>query len=243
MRLSDWHERYKEQARWTKAARDHLLSSYQITPADNLLEIGCGTGAVLYEMAARCNARHFGLDIDYPALGYARSVIPSARLICGNGLTLPVPANSMDMVYCHFLLLWVEDPRGLLTEARRVLKPGAPLLLFGEPDYGGRIDYPRELEEAGQIQTRSLRAQGADPYIGRKLLSALTEAGFEEVKVALLGGEWSAAAKQSSGMEQTILEFDLACLGEKLTGEQAQVMREPAIRFVPTFYAQALKPV
>ena len=48
---------------------------------------------------------------------------PFAR-VCADGLALPFPDRSMDVVYSNLCLQWCDTPRALFAEFARVLKPG-----------------------------------------------------------------------------------------------------------------------
>lgn len=40
-----------------------------------------------------------------------------------NGISMPFPAESFDLIYCRQVLEHVEEPRALLQEVKRILKP------------------------------------------------------------------------------------------------------------------------
>jgi malonyl-CoA O-methyltransferase len=54
---------------------------------------------------------------------------PSMQGVCTKGVRLPIRTQSVDMIFSNLLLPWVNDLSPILTEWRRVLKPGG-LLLF-----------------------------------------------------------------------------------------------------------------
>jgi hypothetical protein len=43
----DWHSRYLQQAGWTSKLRGYLFQRAGVDKASRVLEVGCGTGAVL----------------------------------------------------------------------------------------------------------------------------------------------------------------------------------------------------
>jgi cyclopropane fatty-acyl-phospholipid synthase-like methyltransferase len=43
----DWHARYLQQARWTRPLREYLYGKAGVDSARRVLEVGCGTGALL----------------------------------------------------------------------------------------------------------------------------------------------------------------------------------------------------
>ena len=126
-----------------------------------MLEVGCGTGAILSELPAHLSIN--GLDIDPVGLKQCLINAPIVPLVEGNALQLPYANNSFDVVYCHYLLLWVRDPLQALLEMKRVTKPGGNIIAFAEPDYTARIDKPEELVQLGKWQTEIAKKAGRRP--------------------------------------------------------------------------------
>ena len=97
----DWHARYLRQAAWTRDLRRYLFARAGLAGGSRVLEVGCGTGAVLQDVRA---ARPYGLDLDPAALRLCASNVLAARLVRGDALALPFPSANFDIVFCHFLL-------------------------------------------------------------------------------------------------------------------------------------------
>jgi ubiquinone/menaquinone biosynthesis C-methylase UbiE len=240
----DWHTRYTQQARWTEPLRSYLFQKTGISAASRLLEVGCGTGAILQTLVPQTNAAQHGLDANLTAITQAASNAPGAHLLCAAGERLPYPPATFDITYCHFLLLWVKDPLPLLREMKRVTRPGGYLLALAEPDYGGRIDHPPALSRLGQLQTLALQQQGADPYIGRKLAALLRQAGIQQVQSGILGAEWvNTPNPAEANLEWQTLQQDLQ---NQLSAQEQQRLQEIDARarengertlFIPTFFA------
>lgn len=94
-----------------------------------VLDIACGTGAWLAELAHR-GASTAGIDISSRAVEQCRRRLPDADIREGVAEQLPFEDCSFDLVTClgsleHFL----DQPRAL-REMRRVAKPGATLLIL-----------------------------------------------------------------------------------------------------------------
>lgn len=176
----DWHSRYSQQAVWTRDLRLYLFDKAGLAQASRVLEVGCGTGAILRELVTPATLH--GLDLNPAALTECRIHAPAESLVRGDALLLPYANEAFDIVYCHFLLLWVRDPLQALLEMKRVTPPAGHILAFAEPDYSNRIDKPDELIKLGQWQTESLKKQGADPSFGSRLAESFFKRGSGSVK-------------------------------------------------------------
>ncbi len=242
MGAMDWHARYTQQARWTAQLRAYLFKKAGLDVACRILDLGCGTGALLEDFPDKMGIH--GLDLSLPAVKQAASHAPSASLACADGASTPFADAAFDVVFCHFVLLWVTDPLKIVAEMRRVTRPGGAVLALAEPDYGARIDYPPELVELGRWQTESLQRQGADPLIGRKLAGIFARAGLKQIETGVLGGEWkNPFPPDQRDLEWDVLESDLAGI---VAPQDIQKMRRlddrardcgERVLYVPTFYA------
>jgi SAM-dependent methyltransferase len=237
----DWHRRYLQQAQWTRDLRAYFFKQAGLHEASPLLEVGCGTGAILSEVPDHPSLH--GLDIDRQALVQCRAHAPAASLVQGNVLQLPYVNETFDIIYCHFLLLWVEDPLQALQEMKRVAKTGAHIMAFAEPDYTERVDKPAELIPLGQWQAESLRRQGADPGLGAELADLFFRAGIELIETGTIQGAESGPSPEEWATEWAVIESDLAGFisqGEiqnmKNLDQQARSRGEREL-YVPTYFA------
>jgi SAM-dependent methyltransferase len=241
---AEWHQRFGLQAQWTRDLRHYLYKRIEIQSITKILEIGCGTGALLTELPSEGHANTYGLDINPDFLELASRNAQEASLTCGDAHALPYAEGSFDITVCHFLLLWVNQPASVLLEMARVTRPGGILAALAEPDYGGRIDHPPELSQLGRLQTSALRDQGADPEIGRKLRGLFTEIGLIGIETGVLGSQWlDVPTQEYRESEWAVLNSDLESYlpaGEIEAFRQLDSLawaRGDRVLFVPTFYA------
>ncbi len=196
------------------------------------------------EFKNQSSACIYGLDINLVRLTQAIRHAPAACFTLGDAFHLPFPDAWFDITFCHFLLLWVAQPMQVVAEMKRITRRGGFVLALAEPDYGGRIDYPSDLEIIGQMQLVSLRHQGADPLIGRKLAGIFHRVGFQETETGLVGGQWkSSPPKDDFALEWSVIQSDL---GESISPENLERLHAvdalawqqgERVLFVPTFYA------
>ncbi len=226
--------------------RRYLLTRAGLPNAARVLEVGCGMGAVLRSITQTPRTKLSGVDIDRTSLQIAQKEASSAMLTCGDAHRLPYGDGSFDIVFTHFVLLWLADPIGALAEMRRVTRRGGAVLALAEPDYGQRVDQPPALAELGRLQTRALRAQGADPEIGGRLGNLFSAAGFTQIESGQLDANRRGEESEAEGrLEAEVLRADLAgTTGAKmfeqlLAEDQHACQAGIRVLHVPTYYAWA----
>jgi SAM-dependent methyltransferase len=106
-----------------RSKADHvetLLARAGLRP-HTVVEIGCGDGSLLAELAARRIAPTIdGFDISPTAAGYARERKAARRVEAFDGRHVPAPDEGYDLAVLSHVLEHVPDPLPLLTESARV---------------------------------------------------------------------------------------------------------------------------
>jgi SAM-dependent methyltransferase len=239
--MMKWHERFVQQAAWTSALRLYLFERAGMETARRVLEVGCGTGAVLSGLTTR--AAVHGLDLEPARLAEARRHVPRANLARADALWLPYAPGVFDITFCHFLLLWVRDPLQALREMKRVTRPGGGILALAEPDYHARVDRPEALAPLGRWQAESLRRQGADPGLGSRLAELCSQAGIRPIETGRLHAETGRPpAPGQRDLEWAVLEADLAGMLPAAEMQRLRRLDEAAweggerVLYVPTYW-------
>lgn len=247
--IAEWHQRYKQQAGWSTELRRLIYSFPWFIEAQYIIELGCGTGAILQELLPFQKQCILGLDIESEPLSYASSITAHPKLVQADAYSVPFPDSTFDISFCHYLLLWTKNPNQIITEMVRITKPGGWILAIAEPDYGGRIDFPVELETLGKMQIQSLIEQGANPYTGRTLKAMFSNPNISNALCGIFGAQWSISATQENTLELNILQSDYGWLGnssEFIPQDQFFSLQQcdrqawkdqTRVLFVPTFYA------
>jgi len=245
--VEQWHRQFLRQARWTQGTRTHLYRQAGLWGAEAVLDVGCGTGAVTAEVSQRTGGRVTGLDLDPGMIEFAAGWLPDVEWIVGDAHSLPFPADSFELVLCSFLLLWVAEPKVAVQEMTRVVREGGVVLATIEPDYGGRIDYPEDIR-LGPLMEESLRRDGANPRIGRRLKALFSSSGLV-AQSGIIGSVWD--DRQLAAEFDAEWDFIYETLGNVADEAELRSYRDRAWRavqngerlfFMPHFWALGRKP-
>jgi len=241
--LADWHARFQQQAGWTAEIRRHLFEQAGLTPGSKILEVGCGTGAVMGAITEEFDFNLTGVDLDRPSLYFAQSENPEFQLTQADGHRLPFGDDSFDAVYCHYLLLWVNDPAQVMSEMKRVTRSGGAVIALAEPDYAGRIDYPPPLDELGRLQTESLAQQGARVKVGATLGQLFRQTGLINSFTQPLDDSTNPGFNQNNPLEWQVILSDLKNRLSEVELAEFELFDQDArangkrIMIIPTYYA------
>jgi 2-polyprenyl-6-hydroxyphenyl methylase/3-demethylubiquinone-9 3-methyltransferase len=160
--------------------RDWLLGF--ASPGDRVLDLGCGDGSFAAAMAG-AGAQVTMADVAQAALERAREAAPGGEaVLLAEDVPLPFGDAAFDLAWCGETLEHVVDVAGLAGELRRVLRPGATLLVTtpNQPRLAMAIEAlgGRGLEERLDPRADHLRF-----FTARTLAALLRGAGFSEVAV------------------------------------------------------------
>ncbi len=175
--------------------------------AERALDVGCGDGRLTAELDA---AELTAADVSTLALERARRRLTKARLVeLEPDAPFPLEDAAFDLVLCAETIEHVRDVQLLLSEIRRVLRPGARLVIetmhrdllvrdFREHEWRllgeGRLLLERRTFDASSgvsqaTQTlidntgeRDSRSFSVRTYTATELLAMLMRAGFEDAR-------------------------------------------------------------
>ena len=171
------HALLQQQAEWLSEARARILRLAGIGQRKRVLDLGCGSGVTLQELQQRSSGSVIALDRQFEALRKLRNAVN------GDALHLPFVNQSFDLIFSQNFFLWVPQLDSVVQQVHRLLQPGGVFVSI-EPDYGGLIEFPAEIESQLLWINGLLRAE-ADPFIGRKLPALFQEPKWS-VRVELL---------------------------------------------------------
>ena len=175
-RLAPRYER-----RWSfyvRVTSRETLARLRINPTASVLDVGCGTGALLDQLSASCpRARLAGIDPSPEMLAIARQRLPLViELKQSWAEGIPYPDGAFDVVVSCNVLHYIREPIVALKDMLRVLRPEGTLVITDwSDDYlACRIcDWYLRLCNAARFQT----------YRAQQLRDLLNTAGATEIQV------------------------------------------------------------
>lgn len=110
-----------------------MLDAASDQEIEDFLDIGTGTGRILEVFAPRIR-RGLGVDLSHEMLRVARANLERAgfrhcQVRQGDMYNLSLDNASCDLAIIHHVLHFAEDPRQVIAEAGRVLRPGGQLII------------------------------------------------------------------------------------------------------------------
>jgi SAM-dependent methyltransferase len=161
---------------------ESYLSEIDFASGGRVLEIGCGTGAVTRVLARWPGVTEaVGVDPSPVFLARARELsasLDNVRFEEADGRALSLPDQHFDVVIFHTTLTHVPQPERALSEAFRVLRPSGTLAVF-DGDYATITVAIGEHDPLQACIEATKAAFLYDMWLGRRLPSLLSEAGFE----------------------------------------------------------------
>ena len=181
----DWARAFHGHAFLRRSAERHAAFLLpRLTTGQQVLDLGCGPGAITVGLAERVgpSGSVVGVDRDAGWFETARAraaAHPNVRFEEGDAAALAFDDDSFDVAFLHALLQHVESPDAVLAEVRRVVRPGG-IVAVGDLDHDSFLLHPRTaVLDAALALDRGFRPQ---PDVGRRLPELLVGAGFPDVE-------------------------------------------------------------
>lgn len=153
----------------------NVVSSYvEDQQIKTVLDLGCGTGRFTEALAAYFDAQVVGLDPSTKMLAQARAKQrdPRVRYELGRAEDIPLPDDSVDLIFISMVLHHFDNTAVAARECRRVLKPKATLFLrAGTRDCIPAYPYVNFFPQSWPILETTLSARGS-------IREVFEEAGF-----------------------------------------------------------------
>jgi ubiquinone/menaquinone biosynthesis C-methylase UbiE len=135
-RARDYEEGWRGRLHHEIADRTADLALACVPAPQRILDVGCGTGYLLRQLAARCPqaSELEGIDAAPTMIGVAAATAADDRLHfrVGTAEELPWPAETFELVVSTTSFDHWADQRAGLTECARVMVPGGTLVLVDQ---------------------------------------------------------------------------------------------------------------
>lgn len=97
----------------------------------DVLDAGCGTGAVIALLAKKYPDKHYtGIDLSPKMIEVAAAKgTENAEFVCGDCENLPFDSNSFDVITCSMSFHHYPHPVDFFRSCERVLRPGGRLII------------------------------------------------------------------------------------------------------------------
>ncbi|MEX2026589.1 MAG: methyltransferase domain-containing protein, partial [Pirellulaceae bacterium] len=158
----------------------------RVQPGMRVLEVGSGLGILAAEVAAAAEGVEvIGLERSSEQIAAATSA-PRVHYVQGDAHELPFADGSFDLVYCRYLLEHVANPVRVLSEMRRVTRPGGRVQAMVYDGSLVRLDPPcPAFEQVWSAFAEHQRQFGGDGLIGRRLYRLFRDAAFSQIELSI----------------------------------------------------------
>lgn len=207
-----------------------VVDAVAAAPGDRLLDVGCGTGAVL-GLATGRGASGVGVDISVPMIAAARESLPDLSFVAADAQTTDLtPWGPFTGVVSRFGVMFFDDPVAAFANVRTAVAAGGrmafvcwrgldenPMFSLGTSVLVDRLDPPPEPPAPGAPGPTAF----ADPERVRTVLDA---AGWDGVEVTPFDAVCDYSVEGSDGVEER-----LTMLLATTSGRSARRQLEPRL--------------
>lgn len=184
-------DRLYRQARF---AEQTIFSSIDFSQQQRLLEVGVGVGAQTEIMLRRFpKLKVVGIDRSERQLAQADSLLAKTPVAKGRYELKIMDAAAMDFEKDEFdaaFLCWIlehaDEPSRILSEVRRVLTSGSPVVINEVMNSSFFLDpYSPNTWKYWMAYNDFQLENGGDPFVGAKLGNLLQQQGFDRIETEI----------------------------------------------------------
>lgn len=150
--------------RWSRRLAPQFISFSGLAPGEKILDVGCGTGSLTFELAKSSDLKEIqAVDFSpvFVAAASERNTDPRVTFRQGDATALPFGDAAFDRAMALLVLHFVPETGRAVAEMRRVVRPGGVVAAVVWDHYGGMpsfrmmVDTVAALGESGRrMRTR-----------------------------------------------------------------------------------------
>lgn len=160
-----------------------------LKPGMRVLDFGCGPGTISMGLARAVEPGELcGVDMEESQIEIARTAASAGRhrnavFQTADVSDLPFENDSFDVAHCHAVLMHAPDTKAVLTEVRRVLKPGG--IISSREMFVDSSFLEPAMRDGWETFAKLIAANGGHPQIGRELKRVFLETGFSDIEASV----------------------------------------------------------
>lgn len=156
-----------------------MLREVKIESDAKVLDVGCGTGALLKMLAVKTEFDGYGTDLEENMIAQARKKCPQMNFTLASCDELPYEGETFDCIVNCMAFHHFSNRDGFAREVARIMKPGG-VIYIADPRF------PWIIRKAANGIFRLIRIEAAF-YSYREIISRFEKHGFVGVGTATHG--------------------------------------------------------
>ncbi|MEU4801165.1 methyltransferase domain-containing protein [Actinosynnema sp. NPDC023587] len=164
-----------------RAYKQRLLSALDVWRRHTVVDIGCGPGADLVDLAATGAEWVIGIDSDPEVVAAAREraeEYPAVDVHLADAAALPLADATVDRARLDRVLHRVASPEAVFAELRRVLRPDG-IAVVAQPDWDTIVVDPGSVRVGRAVRDHLCDHVVPGGTVGRGVARLAERAGFD----------------------------------------------------------------
>jgi ubiquinone/menaquinone biosynthesis C-methylase UbiE len=180
----------EETGKVLKELKKHTYMPFMSVAEGVIIDLGCGTGFDVINIAGLVNAdvKVVGIDHDPEMINRAEASsvnMPRAEFILCEADAIPYGDSSIAGMRAERLIQHLEEPEKVIREVFRVLKQGDPFLII-ETDWRSLSLYDKNVEIEEKLNQYLTKKKVNNGAAARKLTSYLENNNFRNIQMEII---------------------------------------------------------